>query len=139
MRRYSKNKSELEGLVTGVAGVSIRSVAVDPRGKSVAVTSEYASTHLNKFIKLIRDNSELTVKVVDLDDTLKIKILKGHTRGVRKVTWHPSGSLLVCDLCFKVGWYIEDNLLRLPRAQTGRSLFGTFLKMNQEKRKSSKV
>jgi chromosome transmission fidelity protein 4 len=103
VRRYSKNKPELEGLVTGVAGVSIRSVAADPRGKRVAVTSEYVFSSFELLRILIYDISELTVRVIDLEDTLKIKILKGHSRSVRKVTWHPSGSLLVCDLIRKPG------------------------------------
>lgn len=34
------------------------------------------------------------MKLVDIEDNLKIIILNGHTRGVRKATWHPSGSLL---------------------------------------------
>jgi chromosome transmission fidelity protein 4 len=38
--------------------------------------------------------SELSVKLVDIEDNTKIIILNGHKRGVRKATWHPSGSLL---------------------------------------------
>lgn len=34
------------------------------------------------------------MKVIDIEDNTKIIILNGHNRGVRKVTWHPSGSLL---------------------------------------------
>ena len=39
--------------------------------------------------------SEPDVKLIDLDDITKISILKGHTKAVRKATWHPSGSLIV--------------------------------------------
>jgi len=41
VRRYTKNVPNLEGLVTHVAALAVRCVAVDPTGKKVAVTSEY--------------------------------------------------------------------------------------------------
>lgn len=34
------------------------------------------------------------MKLVDIEDNSKIILLNGHSRGVRKATWHPSGSLL---------------------------------------------
>ncbi|KZT29190.1 hypothetical protein NEOLEDRAFT_1057404 [Neolentinus lepideus HHB14362 ss-1] len=77
VRRYPKNATEMEGLVTSGNGAAIRSLAIDPKGKRVAVSSE-----------------ELDVKLIDLEDPLKITLLSGHTKCVRKVTWHPSGSLL---------------------------------------------
>ncbi|CCM06867.1 uncharacterized protein FIBRA_09175 [Fibroporia radiculosa] len=77
VRRYAHGKAELDGLVTSATGVPIRSVAVDPQGGRIAVTSD-----------------ETTVKLIDLEDTTKIVVLQGHSKAVRKVTWHPSGSLL---------------------------------------------
>jgi WD40 repeat protein len=40
-------------------------------------------------------NSDKPVKVIDLQDTKKIVLLEGHSRGVRRAAWHPSGTLLV--------------------------------------------
>lgn len=47
------------------------------------------------FLNLL--SSELSVRVVSLEDTSKISLLGGHTRGVRRVTWHPSGTFVVCS------------------------------------------
>jgi chromosome transmission fidelity protein 4 len=41
------------------------------------------------------ENSEANIKLIDLEDTSKICILTGHARGVRRASWHPSGSILV--------------------------------------------
>jgi hypothetical protein len=50
--------------------------------------------HLFSHLKSI--SSELHVRLIDMDDTGKIKLLKeGHRGGVRKVTWHPTAPLLV--------------------------------------------
>jgi WD40 repeat protein len=40
-------------------------------------------------------SSELEIKVIDLKDPTNIKKLEGHRKGVRKATWHPSGTILV--------------------------------------------
>ncbi|KZT71046.1 hypothetical protein DAEQUDRAFT_750176 [Daedalea quercina L-15889] len=77
VRKYGHAKYEMDGLVTSAAGVAIRSLAVDPKGSRIAVTSD-----------------ETIVKVIDLDDSTNVVLLNGHTKAVRKVTWHPSGSLL---------------------------------------------
>ncbi|KAF8893373.1 hypothetical protein BD779DRAFT_1436150 [Infundibulicybe gibba] len=77
VRRYSKNEKDLDGLVTNTNGVAIRCIAIDPRGKTVAVASD-----------------DLVVKVVDMEDVANIYQLRGHERGVRKATWHPSAPLL---------------------------------------------
>lgn len=45
------------------------------------------------FIDLV---SEATIKLIDLEDTINISILNGHNDVVRKVTWEPSGNILVC-------------------------------------------
>ncbi|TFK53583.1 WD40 repeat-like protein, partial [Heliocybe sulcata] len=77
VRRYLKDETVMEGLVTSGNGAAIRSLAIDPKGKRVAVSSE-----------------ELDVKLIDLEDPLKISLLSGHIKCVRRITWHPSGSLL---------------------------------------------
>ncbi|KIP10903.1 hypothetical protein PHLGIDRAFT_492619 [Phlebiopsis gigantea 11061_1 CR5-6] len=77
VRQYAKGSESLEGNVTSAVGVAIRSISVDPKGSRLAVTSD-----------------ETTVKIVELQDTAKVTLLKGHTKAVRRVTWHPSGSLL---------------------------------------------
>jgi chromosome transmission fidelity protein 4 len=40
VRRYVKNSSKLDGLVTETKNVPVRCIAIDPRGKTVAVASE---------------------------------------------------------------------------------------------------
>lgn len=42
VRQYAKGKNTLEGNVTSAIGVAIRSMAVDPKGSRIAVSSEYA-------------------------------------------------------------------------------------------------
>ncbi|KAH9942276.1 uncharacterized protein BXZ73DRAFT_87916 [Epithele typhae] len=83
VRRYknlapgSESTPIFTGLVASAKGVAIRCVAVDPKGQRVAVTSD-----------------EPNIKLVDLDDITKVVILEGHTKAVRRATWHPSGALL---------------------------------------------
>ncbi|KAI0727995.1 hypothetical protein C8Q72DRAFT_974843 [Fomitopsis betulina] len=77
VRKYAIDRTEMDGLVTSAAGVAIRSMAVNPNGGRIAVTSD-----------------EPIVKVIDLEDTTNVVLLEGHTKAVRKITWHPSGSLL---------------------------------------------
>ncbi|KAL4254294.1 hypothetical protein ABKN59_002914 [Abortiporus biennis] len=77
VRRYTKGNDTLEGLVLSAAAIPIRCVAINPKGTRAAVTSD-----------------ELEVKIVDLHDITKVSVLKGHKKGVRKATWHPSGALL---------------------------------------------
>ena len=40
VRLYATGESNMEGMVTSAVGVPIRCVAIDPKGKRVAVTSE---------------------------------------------------------------------------------------------------
>ncbi|VDC03593.1 unnamed protein product [Peniophora sp. CBMAI 1063] len=70
-------ENELEGMVAKVPGAAIRCVAVDPAGKRIAISSD-----------------ELSVKIVDLEDTLKVWPLEGYSECVRRLTWDPTGSLL---------------------------------------------
>lgn len=95
-----KDKGELDGLVTSSIGVPVRCVAIDPKGKRVAVTSECVHQWPCQGILfytdvLMWDVSELSVKVVDMEDIIRVCVLDGHTRGVRKATWHPSAPLVV--------------------------------------------
>lgn len=97
VRQYARGKTELEGLVTSAIGVPIRSIAVDPKGSRVAVASEYV------IMQPLWRNTEVTsttysetaIKIIDLEDTTKMMLLKGHSKAVRRVSWHPSGALLV--------------------------------------------
>ncbi|KAF8658265.1 hypothetical protein AX16_002041 [Volvariella volvacea WC 439] len=76
-RRYLKSGNTLSDHVATGGALTIRCVAVDPRSKRVAVASD-----------------DLVVKLVNLDDTLLVTNLTGHTSSIRKVTWHPSGNML---------------------------------------------
>ena len=51
VRRYPKGATDLDGLVTSAAGVAIRCVAVDPKGKRLAVASEYAHIYPVRFLR----------------------------------------------------------------------------------------
>ena len=48
MRRYEKDRNEMNGLVVNTAGVAVRSIAIDSKGKKVAVTSEYVGNYSSK-------------------------------------------------------------------------------------------
>ncbi|KAL0581311.1 DNA polymerase alpha accessory factor Mcl1 [Marasmius crinis-equi] len=76
VRSYRANKGEICGHIVE-EGVPVRSIAIDPTGKRVAIGSD-----------------ELIIKVVELEDTRNLVKLEGHKKGVRKVTWHPSEPLL---------------------------------------------
>jgi len=43
VRRYLRDSNEFDAPLTSVAGVPVRYVAVDPKGRRVAVTSECVS------------------------------------------------------------------------------------------------
>ncbi|RDB16923.1 Minichromosome loss protein 1 [Hypsizygus marmoreus] len=77
VRIYEKHTGVFSGNLTNANAVPIRCVAVEPKGKRVAVTSD-----------------EFDVKVIDMEDPLIVSRLKGHTSGVRRATWHPTSSLL---------------------------------------------
>lgn len=66
-------------------------------------------------------NSDKAVKVIDLLDTKKIILLEGHSRGVRRAAWHPSGTLLVRPhLQFCEYPLIFRNFTRSPVVVMGR-------------------
>ncbi|EIW83036.1 WD40 repeat-like protein [Coniophora puteana RWD-64-598 SS2] len=77
IRTYTAGKNTFNGLAGSVKGATINCIAVDPKGKRIAVASD-----------------ELMVKISDLDNISNVQIVDGFKRGVRKVTWDPSGSLL---------------------------------------------
>ncbi|KAJ7497276.1 hypothetical protein FB451DRAFT_1018101 [Mycena latifolia] len=76
VRRYT-NAGKLEGILTHTRTLPVRCVAIDPRGKTIAVASD-----------------EFDVRLMNMDDTGNVKLLRGHRAGVRKVTWHPTAPLL---------------------------------------------
>ncbi|OSD04053.1 hypothetical protein PYCCODRAFT_1408512 [Trametes coccinea BRFM310] len=104
VRKYEAGKPNMQGLVTNAAGIPIRCVAVDPMGKRVAVTSD-----------------EPKVKIVDLEDITQMMVLEGHTKAVRKATWHPSGSLLTtCGADGKVIiWDVSNSELKQEKVIDG--------------------
>ncbi|KAH8083763.1 hypothetical protein BXZ70DRAFT_1073548 [Cristinia sonorae] len=77
VRQYAKGETQDPITITSAKAVPIRCVAVDPKSQRVAVTSD-----------------EMEVKVISLEDTTDMKVLSGHRKAVRRVTWHPSGSLM---------------------------------------------
>ncbi|EKM80549.1 hypothetical protein AGABI1DRAFT_126609 [Agaricus bisporus var. burnettii JB137-S8] len=77
VRRYVKHDTQLHGFVTNTNGVRIRSVAIDPKGKNIAVASD-----------------ELFIKLIDAEDTTDVQQLQGHTKGVRQVSWDPTSNFL---------------------------------------------
>ncbi|TIB86792.1 WD40 repeat-like protein [Wallemia mellicola] len=44
-------------------------------------------------------SDELIVKVVDLNDHLRVSLLQGHTKSVRSATWSPLGGVLATSSC----------------------------------------
>ncbi|KAJ7188294.1 hypothetical protein C8R46DRAFT_934135 [Mycena filopes] len=82
VRRYPMGSTVSDGLLASTKQVPVRCVAIDPRGKRIAVAAD-----------------EEMVRIVDMADTGKIKALLrddagGHRGGVRKATWHPTEPLL---------------------------------------------
>lgn len=96
VRQYKAGDPDMEGVVTSSAAACIRCVAVDPTGKRIAVSSD-----------------EATIKLIDLEDTVNISILNGHSDVVRKVTWEPSGNILTS--CSADGKIIVWDLTLDPR------------------------
>ncbi|KAF4621226.1 hypothetical protein D9613_000247 [Agrocybe pediades] len=90
VRRYPLESTEMEAIVTTMSE-TVRGLAIDPQGRKVAIASD-----------------ELYVKVVDLEDIMKVDRLEGYTAGIRSVTWHPSGSLLAT--CTRDGKIVIWNM-----------------------------
>lgn len=45
--------------------------------------------------QLLTTPSETTVRIVELKEVTNVQVLSGHKKCIRKLTWHPSGTLLV--------------------------------------------
>ncbi|KAF5328867.1 hypothetical protein D9619_011727 [Psilocybe cf. subviscida] len=82
VRRYSRDTSQFDAPLTSTAGVPVRCVAIDRKGRRAAVASD-----------------ELFVKVIDLEDVMNVVRLEGYTAGVRSVSWHPNNNLLATCTC----------------------------------------
>ncbi|KAK0455435.1 uncharacterized protein EV420DRAFT_1553616 [Desarmillaria tabescens] len=82
VRRYLKNSNECDGYAASVNGVPVRCLAIDSKGRRLAVGSD-----------------ELSVKVIDMEDPAKVNSLEGHQSGVRRVTWHPTLPVLATCGC----------------------------------------
>ncbi|KAH0827974.1 hypothetical protein J3R83DRAFT_3613 [Lanmaoa asiatica] len=80
VRSYPHGKPDLNGLIMNAAGACIRAVAVDPAGRRIAIATD-----------------ETTVKIVELKEVTNVQALSGHKKCVRKLTWHPSGTLLTAS------------------------------------------
>ncbi|KAJ6586903.1 hypothetical protein DFH09DRAFT_910436 [Mycena vulgaris] len=112
VRRYTKNTGQFEALLTNTRGVPVRCVAIDPRGKTVAVASD-----------------EFDVRLIEMDDTAKVGLLRGHRAGVRKVTWHPTAQLLTtCGsdgqiIVWDVSKYLQEASIEgiIPTVPAGSS------------------
>ncbi|KAK2467874.1 hypothetical protein APHAL10511_000169 [Amanita phalloides] len=77
VRQYSRDSGTYEGDLADMKGIPIRDVAIDPRGKRVVVSSD-----------------DVVAKVIDVEDSMRVCELKGHQRGIRRATWHPSLPLI---------------------------------------------
>ncbi|KAG9316728.1 hypothetical protein JVU11DRAFT_2788 [Chiua virens] len=80
VRSYLHGKPNLHALVMGAAGACIQAVAVDPAGDRVAIATD-----------------ETTVRIIEVKDVANVQVLNGHKKCVRKLTWHPSGTLLTAS------------------------------------------
>ena len=73
-----------------------------PRGEAYRYCNGVRS-FLLYIVQLLMILSETTVKIVGLQDVTKVQVLSGHKKCIRKLTWHPSGTLLVrifpCTYC----------------------------------------
>ena len=77
---------------------------------------------------------EPEIRLVDLKSN-KVVQLEGHTKAVRRVTWHPSGDFLVSEMTLVL--VVSQTLSRRHVAQTVRSLSGTPRQASQRRCKLS--
>ncbi|KAF8629176.1 hypothetical protein AX17_005761 [Amanita inopinata Kibby_2008] len=94
VRRYLRDGSTYEGDLIDTRGVPVRDLAIDTRGKRVVIASD-----------------DVVAKVVDLEDSMRVQELKGHQRGIRRATWHPSLPLITtCGSDGKIiVWDVSSN------------------------------
>jgi WD40 repeat protein len=124
VRRYVKGKPELSGSAYKI-GKPVECVAIDPKGKNVAIAS--CVTRLQVIFISIHTfvSRESSVRIFELEDKNKVRLLEGHTKGVRRVTWHPSGSLLVRPVhrIFAVSHKFTTRQRAVPRATSSSGMF----------------
>ncbi|EAU91158.2 hypothetical protein CC1G_03326 [Coprinopsis cinerea okayama7 len=103
VRRYAIGSTSSDATVTSTS-VPARSIAIDPKGRKVAVASD-----------------ELKVRVVDLEDTVSVQDLTGYTAHARAVSWHPSGNILTtCTADGKILiWDLSEDEPRLEKTIEG--------------------
>ena len=65
-----------------------------------------------------------------MENILKVSRLEGYTSGVRSATWHPSGSLLVCQIRLRVDNVTEDDRRQHAHA-TEKLSFGIWQQIRQ--------
>ncbi|KAF9447940.1 hypothetical protein P691DRAFT_730511 [Macrolepiota fuliginosa MF-IS2] len=104
VRRYVKHESQLHGFVTNTNGIRVRCVAIDPKGKRIAVASD-----------------EVSIKVISAEDNSIVQRLEGHTKGVRRVSWDPTGTYLTsCGSDGKIlVWDMSAEQSKLEKAIDG--------------------
>lgn len=95
VRRYVKHGTQLHGFVTNTSGIRIRSIAIDTRGKKIAVASESVFPYCFSLLIYVSIYSELIIKVIDVEDNSVVQRLEGHNKGVRRVSWDPTNTFLV--------------------------------------------
>ena len=94
--------------VTSRVRMGFQYAAFPSTPKGLALQSLQSKYRALLYFKVVRGSSKIAihdtsssepdVKLVDLSDTTKITTLRGHTKAVRKATWHPSGTYLVSTI-----------------------------------------
>ncbi|KAK9710398.1 DNA polymerase alpha accessory factor Mcl1 [Basidiobolus ranarum] len=93
VRLFSYPSLKMETLVTRCT-LPIRSISFSPNGLELAVASD-----------------EQNIKIVNLMNISDIRILKGHSKGLQTVSFHPKGGLLAsldCDGTIKI-WDLNNQ------------------------------
>lgn len=81
---------------------------------------------------LTKLSSEFSVKIVELEDIMKVSVLRGHEGGVRRVTWHPFTSLVVRlqPYAFSLP-HLTNDLIRQHVGQMAKLWSGMFQEMSR--------
>ena len=81
--------------------LAIRAVSFDQSGERLAVAAEYivsrgvaidSSLHP---LQLLPFSSDMTLKILSVEDTSVVQQLKGHKSSIVALGWHPKGTFLV--------------------------------------------